>query len=165
MWKAQTGIGGSRVQDGRSADFWIRKRLRHVVGSIEDMVAEKRLSKMSAHSVFLQVHDRRRSNTEWYVDRAASDPWLTEKQAAEILGLSPNALRSLRRRGDAPVYIRLPNGAIRYRPRALRNWIELEREFFNKAHLRLCRAVSAERRRLKKELSANRSRLRVRSTG
>jgi hypothetical protein len=111
---------------------------------------------MSTEPILLQVFDG-----DGFVDPTSTDPWLTERQAAEILGLSPTRLKGMRRRGDAPVYIQLPNGDIRYRPRALWDWIRLEREYFHQAQLRLQKAVSGERRRRHKAVIANRSGLRI----
>lgn len=58
--------------------------------------------------------------------------FLTTRQAAELLGVSPEYLELHRRLGDGPPFIKLtdaPNGAIRYRKSALEKWLaERERQ-------------------------------------
>ena len=114
---------------------------------------------MTVEPILIQVHDT--LPRERVHDPANYDPWLDEKQVAQILGLSPSALRAMRRRADGPVYITLTNGHIRYRPRAIADWIRVDEEFFHNARLRLRKAVSAERRRLHKAEKANRAQVRL----
>jgi Helix-turn-helix domain len=114
---------------------------------------------MTAEPILIQVHDT--LPRERIYDPANYDPWLDEKQVAQILGLSPSALRAMRRRGEGPIYVRLANGHIRYRPIAIRHCISVEQDFFHKADLRLSKVISAERRRLHKAEKANRAQVRL----
>lgn len=54
------------------------------------------------------------------------DQLLTDKQAADLLGLKPQSLRKLRWMGGGPAFCRLTRsarGQVRYRLGALRAWI------------------------------------------
>ncbi len=48
---------------------------------------------------------------------------MTEKKAAEFLGVSPVTLRTYRSRGVGPTYVRLGAGTIRYTRGDLENYI------------------------------------------
>ena len=52
---------------------------------------------------------------------------LTTTQAADVLGLSPRTLEQLRVKGGGPEYFALGKRAIRYRRRALENWLDARR--------------------------------------
>ncbi len=52
---------------------------------------------------------------------------LTTTQAAGVLGLSPRTLEQLRVKGGGPEYFALGKRAIRYRRRALENWLDARR--------------------------------------
>ena len=54
---------------------------------------------------------------------STSSRLLTTTQAADLLGLSPRTLESLRLRGGGPRFAKLPH-AVRYRPEDLAEWIE-----------------------------------------
>jgi excisionase family DNA binding protein len=49
-------------------------------------------------------------------------PLLTARVVAELLDVSPESVLRWTRRGDLPA-IRLPGGAIRYRPDAIEAWL------------------------------------------
>ena len=51
-----------------------------------------------------------------------SEPLLTARQVAELLGVSAETVLRWTRRGELPA-IRLPSGAIRYRPDGLDRWL------------------------------------------
>ena len=48
--------------------------------------------------------------------------YLTTKQAAHRLNLSPRFLEERRRRGNGPEYVRISATCVRYSPEALREW-------------------------------------------
>jgi excisionase family DNA binding protein len=50
-------------------------------------------------------------------------PLLTAREVAERLGVSPETVLRWTRRGELPA-VRLPGGAIRYRPDELDAWLE-----------------------------------------
>lgn len=50
-------------------------------------------------------------------------PLLTARELAELLGVSSETVLRWTRVGDVPA-IRLPGGAIRYRPDAIEEWLE-----------------------------------------
>ena len=52
---------------------------------------------------------------------------LTTTQAAVVLGLSPRTLEQLRFKGGGPEYFALGKRAVRYRRRALENWLDARR--------------------------------------
>ncbi len=52
---------------------------------------------------------------------------LTQREAADRLGLSPRFLEVRRYRGDGPRFVKVSSRCVRYRPEALDAWIE-ERE-------------------------------------
>ena len=56
-------------------------------------------------------------------------PLLTARAVADILGVSPETVLRWTRRGEIPA-MRLPSGAIRYRPSALDRWLAA-RELYN----------------------------------
>jgi excisionase family DNA binding protein len=49
-------------------------------------------------------------------------PLLTARQVAELLAVSPETVLRWTRKGELPA-IRLPSGAIRYRPDELDRWL------------------------------------------
>lgn len=55
---------------------------------------------------------------------AAGAPLMTTEEAAEFLGFSPRMLEKRRHRGDGPPYVRISSRAVRYRPEALRRWLD-----------------------------------------
>lgn len=65
-----------------------------------------------------------------YLDRAGMPaasaagfrPLITERQAGELLAISPRTLQAWRAQGDGPPYLKLRNGAVRYEPDALMQW-------------------------------------------
>ncbi len=56
---------------------------------------------------------------------------LTEKEAAEVMAISPNALRSLRKRNLVP-YIRLSTRTIRYSEADIKAFVEKRKFKFTK---------------------------------
>lgn len=56
-----------------------------------------------------------------YIPPLAPAAYLTERQAAALLNLSPETLRSWRSRRRGPPFVRL-GGAVRYDSTALRRW-------------------------------------------
>jgi excisionase family DNA binding protein len=48
---------------------------------------------------------------------------LTARELAELLGVSAGALLRWTRRGEVP-HVRLPSGAVRYRPDAIAAWLD-----------------------------------------
>ncbi len=52
-----------------------------------------------------------------------SDRLLTARDVAELLAVSPESVLRWTRRGDLPA-LRLPGGAVRYRPDELDAWLE-----------------------------------------
>lgn len=52
-----------------------------------------------------------------------SEPLLTARQVADLLGVSAETILRWTRRGDVPA-IRLPGGALRYRPAAIEAWLK-----------------------------------------
>ena len=48
---------------------------------------------------------------------------LTEREAAEILRVSPRQLQMMRYRGDGPVFVRLSRRSVRYSPGDLADWV------------------------------------------
>jgi hypothetical protein len=56
------------------------------------------------------------------------DRWLTDSEAADLLGLSQSYLRKLRCTGGGPTYSRLAAKAIRYRTRDLTVWASARAE-------------------------------------
>jgi hypothetical protein len=54
---------------------------------------------------------------------AGCEPLLTTKQAAALLGFAPNSLANMRAAGRGPRFVKLANGAIRYRAGDLRTYI------------------------------------------
>jgi predicted DNA-binding transcriptional regulator AlpA len=53
-----------------------------------------------------------------------SDRYLTERQAAEITGLSVSFFQRARWQGSGPPFVRVSARAIRYKESALRDWME-----------------------------------------
>ncbi|MGN6534772.1 MAG: helix-turn-helix transcriptional regulator [Mesorhizobium sp.] len=53
---------------------------------------------------------------------AGCEPLLTTKQAAALLGYAPQTLANMRHKGTGPEFIKLGNGATRYKPSAIRDW-------------------------------------------
>ena len=53
-----------------------------------------------------------------------SDALLTTEQVAEMLGMSTDAVRMKRYRGDGPAFIRLGHSSIRYRASAVDAWLD-----------------------------------------
>ncbi|QDB99738.1 helix-turn-helix domain-containing protein [Mesorhizobium sp. 8] len=53
---------------------------------------------------------------------AGCEPLLTTKQAAALLGYAPQTLANMRAAGRGPAFIKLGNGATRYKPSAIRDW-------------------------------------------
>ncbi len=51
------------------------------------------------------------------------EPLLRAHEVAELLGISPETVLRWTRRGELPA-IRLPGGAVRYRPDEFRAWLE-----------------------------------------
>ena len=49
---------------------------------------------------------------------------LTEKDAANLLSLSPRFLQVRRHKGNGPRFIKISSRAVRYRPCDLQEWIE-----------------------------------------
>ena len=52
---------------------------------------------------------------------------LTEKQAANFLGLNPRSLQAWRTRGGGPSYLRIGHRTTRYRMEDLEVWLESKR--------------------------------------
>jgi predicted DNA-binding transcriptional regulator AlpA len=48
---------------------------------------------------------------------------LTEKEAAELLGMTPRFLQARRVRGNGPPFVRISSRAIRYRVSDLESWV------------------------------------------
>lgn len=46
---------------------------------------------------------------------ATGDRLLRDREAAEVLHVSPKTLANQRSRGEGPRYVKFPNGAVRYR--------------------------------------------------
>jgi excisionase family DNA binding protein len=59
-------------------------------------------------------------------DQANSTPWLSVGQAAEHLGITEQAIRSLLKRGDIPAY--RPNGRVFLDRAELDSWVRSGRE-------------------------------------
>jgi len=57
---------------------------------------------------------------------------LSEKQAADFLGLSPRALQAWRTKGGGPPYLRIGHRTVRYSQTDLEAWLE-NRRFENTA--------------------------------
>jgi excisionase family DNA binding protein len=51
-----------------------------------------------------------------------SGPLLTARQVGELLGISPRTVLAWTRRGELPA-VKLPSGAVRYRPDELNRWL------------------------------------------
>lgn len=51
-------------------------------------------------------------------------PLLDEKQASELLGVSPRALQSWRQNGRGPSYVRISSRCVRYRISDIDCWID-----------------------------------------
>jgi predicted DNA-binding transcriptional regulator AlpA len=49
---------------------------------------------------------------------------INENIAADLLGLSPRTLQNWRVRGGGPLFIRISNRSIRYRPSDIQDWIQ-----------------------------------------
>jgi predicted DNA-binding transcriptional regulator AlpA len=49
---------------------------------------------------------------------------VNENVAAKYLGLSPRTLQNWRVRGGGPLFVRISNRSIRYRPSDIQDWIE-----------------------------------------
>ena len=49
---------------------------------------------------------------------------VTEKEAADLLGLTPRTLQAWRHRGGGPEYVRVSSRCVRYRPADLEAWAE-----------------------------------------
>jgi hypothetical protein len=85
-----------------------------------------------------------------HLDEAAAEAMealLSEKQAAQILGLQMYMMARMRKRGDGPPFLVLSCKIYRYRPAALREWMK-EREVKSLAALaasRPDRGVELER--------------------
>ena len=56
-----------------------------------------------------------------------SDGLLTEKQAADYLGLTPRTLQLWRTRGGGPSYHRIGWRSVRYSMSDIENWLESKR--------------------------------------
>lgn len=53
---------------------------------------------------------------------AGCEPLLKPKQAAALLDYAPQTLANMRATGRGPKFVKLGNGATRYRPSDLRAW-------------------------------------------
>jgi hypothetical protein len=51
------------------------------------------------------------------------EPALTEEQAAAVIGVPPSAMGKMRRKGNGPAFF-LVGVKVRYRPEALRSWMQ-----------------------------------------
>jgi predicted DNA-binding transcriptional regulator AlpA len=60
-------------------------------------------------------------NAHTIIETTAPAAFLTEKQAAQHLGLSPKTLRNWRSRGEGPSFLRL-GSAVRYHSETLTSW-------------------------------------------
>lgn len=49
---------------------------------------------------------------------------IKDKEAGQILLMSPKTLANQRSRGEGPPFVRLPNGSIRYSRKALIDYVE-----------------------------------------
>jgi predicted DNA-binding transcriptional regulator AlpA len=49
---------------------------------------------------------------------------LNEREAAELLGISPRTLEATRSRGDGPKFVKVTRHRIAYKPSELRAWVE-----------------------------------------
>lgn len=47
---------------------------------------------------------------------------LDEREAADLIGLTPRFMQSRRSQGDGPPYVKISSRCIRYRPEDLRQW-------------------------------------------
>jgi excisionase family DNA binding protein len=75
-----------------------------------------------------------------------SGPLLTARQVADLLGVSSETVLRWTRRGKLPA-VRLPGGALRYRPDILERWLD-EHETANDAD----RGVSPPRSAIRREV-------------
>jgi predicted DNA-binding transcriptional regulator AlpA len=53
-----------------------------------------------------------------------SEQLRTAREVAELLGVSTGALLRWTRAGKVPGAVKLPSGAVRYRPKALETWLD-----------------------------------------
>lgn len=69
----------------------------------------------------INMEEHKMRDTTW-----AEDPeqLLTERQAGDLLGLTPRALQAWRYRGGGPKFVRISSRAVRYRRRDLMEWVE-----------------------------------------
>jgi len=58
------------------------------------------------------------------VAKDTNDALLTERQAADFLGVTARCLQAWRYRGGGPKFVRISSRCIRYRQSDLREWIE-----------------------------------------
>ena len=72
-----------------------------------------------------------------------SERLLTAREVGEMLGVSTGALLRWRRAGQVPA-VKLPSGAVRYRPEAIEAWLA-EREMANGATEEVSAAPDAVR--------------------
>ncbi len=61
-------------------------------------------------------------------DDCKRSPLLTEAEAAEILGVTPDCLRGWRRKKYGPQWVRLSHRCVRYQSEDLSDWIEGQKE-------------------------------------
>ena len=58
------------------------------------------------------------------VAKDTNDALLTERRAADFLGVTARCLQAWRYRGGGPKFVRISSRCIRYRQSDLREWIE-----------------------------------------
>ena len=55
--------------------------------------------------------------------RFMDNPFISEGDAADYLGLPEGRLRHMRKRGIGPKFYLLPNGEVRYQPNDIEQWV------------------------------------------